>query len=51
MALYGYICRDTGRPCEFATINGYCMLSACALQPQRGIINIKWPWMKPKEKQ
>jgi len=41
-----YICRNIGKPCEFATENGYCMVTGCV--KQHDYIQT-WVWMKTKE--
>lgn len=41
-----YICRRAGKPCELATKDGYCQITACAKRPD---YIQAWQWMKPGE--
>lgn len=49
MVIVGHICRETGKVCEYATVNGYCQMTACINHPH--ITVTTWAWQKPTEEQ
>jgi len=47
-----HICRENGKPCEYANSNGYCKVTVCVKQPEyvRFETIQPWQWMKSREK-
>lgn len=37
-----YSCREYGHACECATVNGYCMITACAKHPPEEVCTTTW---------
>ena len=46
---YGGICSKTGKYCTYATVHGYCTITACVNHPSVEIITYPWMVEKPKE--
>ena len=49
MVVCGHICREYGHVCEFATGNGYCMITACVRHTPEPFSTTTWIVEEPKE--